>query len=134
MASPANVTNLGINGRPCPLHVAAERAHWASRISFTGFDSIQRRQYAHVRLCRCMVITNLIEENGVQFSSRVIVSVKPYDYNDLLLKPPQKPVQANGPPESINAAASPGGSTGLRQNENGMSKPDSSATKAVKVV
>ncbi|KAL5231603.1 hypothetical protein ABZP36_030379 [Zizania latifolia] len=122
MASPASVTNLGINGRPCTLHVAAARAHWASRINFTGFDSIQRWQYAPVRLCRCMVITNLIEEKGVQFSSRVIVSVKPYDDNDLLLKPPQKPVEANGPPA---------GSMLEDRDKNGMPKPDSSATKAV---
>uniref|UniRef100_A0A0D9XD70 Translation initiation factor IF-2, chloroplastic n=1 Tax=Leersia perrieri TaxID=77586 RepID=A0A0D9XD70_9ORYZ len=63
-----------------------------------------------------MVITNLINEKGVQFSSsssssRVSVSVKPDDENDLLLKPPQKPVlRPNGlpsPERSMNAAASP---------------------------
>uniref|UniRef100_J3MA03 Translation initiation factor IF-2, chloroplastic n=1 Tax=Oryza brachyantha TaxID=4533 RepID=J3MA03_ORYBR len=110
MASPASVTNLGTNGRPGPLTVAAARSHLASRIKFTGFDSIRRGGDAPGRLCRCMVITNLIdEEKGVQFSSRGSVGVKPDGDNDLLLKPPQKPVRANGPPEGMNAAASPSG-------------------------
>ncbi|KAL6848234.1 hypothetical protein ACP4OV_022362 [Aristida adscensionis] len=109
MASPASVANLGSNGRPGPLPVAAaRRAHLVTRISFTGFDRIQRWQYAPGRLCRCMVITNLIEEEkGVQFSSRGSVSVKPDDDNDLLLKPPQKPVRPNGPPESMKTASPP---------------------------
>lgn len=109
MASPASVTNLGSNGRPGPLPAAAaRRAHLVSRISFTGFDGIRRWQYAPGRLCRCMVITNLIEEKGVQFSSRASVSVKADDDNDLLLKPPQKPVRPNGPPESMSTASPPG--------------------------
>ena len=64
-----------------------------------------------------MVITNLIEEKGVQFSSRGTVSVKADDDNDLLLKPlqkpvpPQKPVQPNGPPEGMKMASLPDGPT-----------------------
>ncbi|KAG8047012.1 hypothetical protein GUJ93_ZPchr0008g12335 [Zizania palustris] len=117
-----------------------------------------------------MLITNLIEEKGVQFSSRGSASVKLDDDNDFLLKPPQKPLQAIGPPESINAAASPGGrpagstledrdkvresldevlekaeklnastsgnGNGDRTvlNRSGVSKPESSATKAVESV
>jgi translation initiation factor IF-2 len=111
MASPASVTNLGSNGRSGPLPAAAaaaaRRAHLVTRISFTGFDGIRRWQYEPGRLCRCMVITNLIEEKGVQFSSRGSVSVKADDDNDLLLKPPQKPVQPNGPPESMKTASLP---------------------------
>ncbi|XP_062185769.1 translation initiation factor IF-2, chloroplastic-like [Phragmites australis] len=108
MTSPASVTNLGSNGRPGPLPVAAaRRAHLVTRISFTGFDGIRRWQYAPGRLCRCMVITNLIEEKGVQFSSRGGVSVKADDDNDLLLKPPQKLVRPNGPPGAIKAASPP---------------------------
>ncbi|KAL6650512.1 hypothetical protein ACP70R_009437 [Stipagrostis hirtigluma subsp. patula] len=109
MASPASVTNLGSNGRPGPLPAAAaRRAQLVTRISFTGFDGIRRWQYATGRLCRCMVITNLIEEEkGVQFSSRGSVSVKADDDNDLLLKPPQKPVRPNGPPESMKPASPP---------------------------
>uniref|UniRef100_A0A0E0L623 Translation initiation factor IF-2, chloroplastic n=1 Tax=Oryza punctata TaxID=4537 RepID=A0A0E0L623_ORYPU len=154
MGFPASVANLGTNGRP-----AASSSHLASRIRFTGLGSIRRWQYAPGRLCRCMVVTNLIdEEKGVQFSSRGSVSVKPNDDSDLLLKPPQKPIRANGPPESVNAAspspsrptledrdkvresldevlekaeklkASTSGNGDLRQN--GASKPDSSATPA----
>lgn len=101
MGFPASVANLGTNGRP-----AASSSHLASRIRFAGLGSIRRWQYAPGRLCRCMVVTNLIdEEKGVQFSSRGSVSVKPSDDSDLLLKPPQKPVRANGPPESVNAAS-----------------------------
>lgn len=105
MASPASVTNLGSKGRPGPLPTAAvRRGHLVSRISFTGFDGVRRLPCAPGRLCRCMVITNLIEEKGAQFSSRPSVSVKADDDKDLLSKPPQRPVRPNGPPESMNTA------------------------------
>uniref|UniRef100_A0A804PZ43 Translation initiation factor IF-2 N-terminal domain-containing protein n=1 Tax=Zea mays TaxID=4577 RepID=A0A804PZ43_MAIZE len=108
MASPASVTNLGSNGRSGPLPAAAaRRAQLVTRIRFTGFDGIRRWQYEPGRLCRCMVVTNLIEEKVVQFSSRGSVSVKADDDNDLLLKPPQKPVRSNGPPESMKTASLP---------------------------
>jgi len=110
MASPASVTNLGSKGRPGPLPAAvARRSHLVTRISFTGFDGIRRWHYEPGRLCRCMVITNLIEEKGVQFSSRGTVSVKADDDNDLLLKPvlPQKPVRPNGPPKGMTTASPP---------------------------
>ncbi|KAM3190522.1 hypothetical protein ACQJBY_068539 [Aegilops geniculata] len=105
MASPASVTNLGSNGRPGPLPTAAvRRGHLVSRISFTGFDGVRRWPCAPGRLCRCMVITNLIDEKGAQFSSRVSVNVKADDDSDLLSKPPQRPVRLNGPPASMDTA------------------------------
>jgi translation initiation factor IF-2 len=82
MASPASVTNLGSKGRPGPIPAAvARRAYLVTGISFTVFDGIRRWHYAPVRLCRCMVITNLIEEKEVLllFSSRGAVSVKADD-------------------------------------------------------
>ncbi|KAF8657460.1 hypothetical protein HU200_060021 [Digitaria exilis] len=108
MASPASVTNLGSSGRPGLLPAAvARRAHLVTRISFTGFDGIRRWHYEPGRLCRCMVITNLIGEKSVQFSSRGSVSVKADDDNDMLLKPPQKPILPNGPPEGMKTASLP---------------------------
>ncbi|KAK3142991.1 hypothetical protein QOZ80_4BG0355910 [Eleusine coracana subsp. coracana] len=108
MASPASVANLGSNGRPGPMpSTVARRAHLVTRISFMGFDGTRRWHYAPGRLCRCMVITNLIEEKGVQFSSRGAVSVKADDDNDMLLKSPQKPVRPNGPPEGMKAVSPP---------------------------
>jgi translation initiation factor IF-2 len=108
MASPASVANLGSNGRPGPMPVAvARRAHWVTRISFTGFDGIRRWHYAPGRLCRCMVTTNLIEEKGVQFSARGAVSVKADDDNDVILKQTQKPLRPNEPPEGMKAASPP---------------------------
>lgn len=105
MASPASVTNLGSNGRPGPLPTAAvRRGHLVSRISFTGFDGVRRWPCAPGRLCRCMVITNLIDEKGAQFSSRASVNVKADDDSDLLSKPPQRPVRLNGPPASMDTA------------------------------
>jgi len=105
MASPASVTNLGSKGRPGPLPTAAvRRGHLVSRISFTGFDSVRRWPCAPGRLCRCMVITNLIDEKGAQFSSGGSVNIKADDENDLLSKPPQRPVRLNGPPANINTA------------------------------
>ncbi|GJN11861.1 hypothetical protein PR202_ga30093 [Eleusine coracana subsp. coracana] len=85
----------------------ARRAHLVTRISFTGFDGTRRWHYAPGRLCRCMLITNLIEEKVVQFSSRGAVSVKADDDNDMLLKSPQKPVRPNGPPEGMKAVSPP---------------------------
>ncbi|KAI4973163.1 hypothetical protein ZWY2020_028871 [Hordeum vulgare] len=51
-----------------------------------------------------MVITNLIDEKGAQFSSRGSVNVKADDDSDLLSKPPQRPVRLNGPPTSMDIA------------------------------
>lgn len=51
-----------------------------------------------------MVITNLIDEKGAQFSSRGSVNVKADDDSDLLSKPPQRPVRLNGPPASMDTA------------------------------
>ncbi|XP_047066519.1 translation initiation factor IF-2, chloroplastic isoform X2 [Lolium rigidum] len=139
MASPASVTNLGSKGRPSPLLTAAVRkGHLVSRISFTGFDGVRRWPCVPGRLCRCMVITNLIDEKGAQFSSRASVSVKADDDNDLLSKPLQRPIRPTGPPESLNTATAsaparkPGGAI-LRDREKVRESLDEVLEKAEKL-